>query len=428
MTANSNKIICYILLVSITIFPSLFFYSYGSMSHGLLLFSVLSIFLTYNLSKKKLSKELIELFIKISLFSILFVIIHYCISFIFFINSNEIRFLYSIVSAFMIFLSSALFGIYLIQLESLNLLKIIFKIFYFFLIFLSILTFIRFSPLSPVYLTTNIYITIFSEPSHFATTMLPFITFYSLSINGKLKKIANIIFFIILALSIKNLTLLIGMALIFIATFEFKQVMKLLFFTFLILIIFSLINFIINNPGNNLFQSDYFRYFVERINLKTNLDNSLKVNMSVLVFFAGHHEMLLNLLYSNFFGVGFQQFGIVGVQSHIRDLIFINSGYFEFTHNKDASFLIGKLISEFGFFGLIFLAFYIKIFIKNFLLIKNFFLKERNILHLFASSCIISFSIELFIRGSGYFTVSSYLFLVSLLIQKIYILYDKKKS
>ena len=427
MINNTKKIHTYILLVGMSILPSWSFYMLGSMSYGILLISILPFFFSISVRKNFVETFFFNILVKISIFAILFLLIHYCSTYIFFDNSNEIRFVNSFISFIILFLSAGLFGNHLLKLERHQALENIFKTFYFFLILLSILTFIRFSSLSPFYLRTNIYYTIFSEPSHFATSMLPFIAFYSVSIIDKFKKIVHIIFYIILALLIKNLSLLVGMVLIIFIAFKFKKIIKFLVFLFITLAILYLISFIVN-PQNDLFNLNKLSYFTDRILLKTNLDTSSKVNMSVLVFMAGYHEILLNLIHSNFFGIGFQQFGITGEQSYIREIIYNNSGRFEYKHDKDASFLMGKIISEFGIFGLFFLMFYLKIFIKNLIHIKHAIFKRDEILYLFSSCCIVSFSIELFFRGSGYFTTGSYLFLVSLFIKIFYNLNDKKKN
>jgi hypothetical protein len=67
--------------------------------------------------------------------------------------------------------------------------------------------------------------------------------------------------------------------------------------------------------------------------------------------------MYLNLV--NYpFGVGFQNFGAIGMESLFRKVITLRSGAFGADSSLISSFLLSKLISEFGVFGIIFLFYY----------------------------------------------------------------------
>jgi hypothetical protein len=99
-------------------------------------------------------------------------------------------------------------------------------------------------------------------------------------------------------------------------------------------------------------------------------------------------------------------------------IAFFQSGSFKTDISLNSAFLLSKLISEFGIFGLLFLIYYLKIFIKSFIFFKfeaNSLLIKKKYLEIFYHISILSFSIELFIRGFGYFSIGTFLFILSIM-------------
>lgn len=416
MQVNYLKNLTLILFLVLIISPSLFFYPFGSLSYGIIIFSFLLVSYTLPTQNNFFTSIYLNYFFKTYFILIWFIFLHFLITNLFFSNINYTRFFLSLVALLVFFLACTIFTSILIKIYRLNFFDKILKVIFYIVMFLCFLGIVRYSSYSPFYYDTNIYLTIFSEPSHLVISVFPFITYFILSSKNLKSKIKLVLIFLSISVLLKSATLMISIFLCFFLFFSSKQLLNLLFWILLI----YFFNYI-SGLDNFLKPLIDFQYFYERFSLNPFGE---KANLSVLVFYAGYHEIYLNLKNTLFLGIGFQQFGFLGEQSFIKDLIYAYSGTFEYSANKDSSFLSGKYISEFGLFGIVSIIFYFKLLFKNIINIKN--AKTNNSLSLFFSACIISFFIELFIRGAGYFTVSSFLFIVSIIGQKLLTRYDKK--
>lgn len=418
MQTNYLKNLTIIFFLGLLLFPSLFFYPFGSLSYGIIIFSSLLVSYALIFHNNLFTAKYLNLFIRIYPIIICLIFLHFLIITLFASNVNYIRFFLSFIALIIFFLATTVFSSLLIKIYELNFFDIIFKIIFYIILLLSFLGILRYSSFSPFYYNTNIYLTIFSEPSHLAISILPFIAYFILSAKNFRTKIKLIFLFLVISLLLKSATLLVAIFLFLFLFFSLRQLFNLLLFLILIC-------FIVYIAGLDKFLETLidFKYFHERLTLNMNPDD--KVNLSVLIFLAGYHEIYLNLKNTLYTGIGFQQLGFLGEQSFIKELIFLNSGTFEYSRNKDASFLFGKYISEFGLFGIITILFYFKYFINNLIDIKKEVSKDNN-LNLFFSACVISFPIELFLRGAGYFTTSSFLLLVSIFGQKLLKYNDKE--
>lgn len=307
-----------------------------------------------------------------------------------------------------------MFALILINNHQSNKFKKSLNIIFYLILFLTFLIFLRFSILSPFYYKTNIYLTIYAEPSHFVMSILPFIFYFFISQKSHYNRTFIFLFFLLISLSVKSAMLLVSI--LFFGLFNLSRKSILLILIFLVVSIIFL--FLIGSSFD-------FSYFIDRFSLDANLLSS-KPNISVLVYLANYHESYLNLIKTFFLGIGFQQFGFVGETSYFREIIYDHSGYFAYTSNKDASFLMGKILSEFGIIGLFFLFFYYKNSLLSFILIqqKNK-IKKYYELKLFFSSCILTYLVELFIRGAGYFTVGTFLFFTGIFGLNLLYKYEK---
>lgn len=153
-------------------------------------------------------------------------------------------------------------------------------------------------------------------------------------------------------------------------------------------------------------------YFSARLNLA---DSD---NLTALVFLQGLG--LINAALDGGFGLGFQMLG-----SHLTPILGVSEKIYQITGRymnlEDGGFLAAKLISEFGFVGLIFVGLYALLFIK--FLFDSFFLRGlfsncfsdgsrgKNVM---AVSAFLGFFIELFLRGYGYFSPTLFLMLAFL--------------
>lgn len=418
MQLNYLKNLTLILFLLLIISPSLFFYPFGSLSYGLIIFSfgLVSYTLIFH---NNLPDIYINFFFKIYFVIFFLIILHFLVTTLFVLNINYVRFFLSNIALMVFFFASLIFATFLIKIYKNNFFDSLLKIIFYIILFLCFLGILRYSTFSPFYYDTNIYLTIFAEPSHLVITILPFISYFIMSSKNLKSKIKLIFLFLTISILLKSATLMIAMIIFSLLFFSLKQLLHLLLFLIFVALIIYILE--LNEIIAPLIGIEYF---LERFSLNS-FGEGGKVNLSVLVFLAGYHEVYLNLKDTFFLGIGFQQFGFLGQQSFIRDLIYVFSGTFEYSANRDSSFLFGKYISEFGVFGIISILYYLKYFIRSLVYVKKNVPKKNN-LNLFFSACIISFSIELFLRGAGYFTVSTFLFLVSIFGQILLKYYDKK--
>jgi hypothetical protein len=295
---------------------------------------------------------------------------------------------------------------------------------------LSLFILIRFNKFSPYYIHGGndlpMFLSFFSEPSHFILNFFS-IFFFFIILNPKYRIICLAIG-LLLSIGYPSLTLLFGIFLIIIILFSILNLFLLVAITFTFFfflsylnIDFQLINYFTNRLDILKILNNCSAYFVLNNNdINFNelfFENNCSLNNSLLYYLKSGHEMYLNLV--NYpFGIGFQNLGTIGMESLFRKLAFLQSGSFKTDISLNSAFLLSKLISEFGIFGLLFLIYYLKIFLKSFIFFKfeaNLLLIKKKYLEIFYHISILSFSIELFIRGFGYFSIGTFLFILSIM-------------
>jgi hypothetical protein len=152
-------------------------------------------------------------------------------------------------------------------------------------------------------------------------------------------------------------------------------------------------------------------YYSLRINLSS--DNK---NLSTLVYLSGWERAYLNFEDTFGLGVGFQQFGIIGSRGEIMETV-------EELGAEDLNLLDGgavapKFIGEFGLLGVIMLLVYLVYFARNAKWLREVSFSEippRECRKVFFLSCFVMYCIDLFVRGTGYFSSSGFLFIASLM-------------
>ena len=242
----------------------------------------------------------------------------------------------------------------------------------------------------------------FREPSHFALTFgaicVPLIVFTSLRFN--LIIMFNLYFF---ALYFPNYTFLI-FGLICFLIFLFKTNINILLkFSLIIILIIPFFNF------NEFINIDYFISRTPFNDLHSN-----EQSFSLLIFKQGWEFIYLNLINSNFLGLGFQMMG--SEKMHYGEIFYliINTTKSIYGHNhEDGSFVMSKLLVEFGFIGIIITIIYISFIIK-FLINLNSNLTKIKLRSksgdddffkvFFCELIIFSYLVNFFIRGIHYFT------------------------
>lgn len=383
-----NKISTFIILFTIVFVPSflLKYFDASSMQLGTML-SVYIIFLFVFIGKIKISLLEKDSFYIILIFIIPFLSMYYFNETTF----NIEKYVLSLLYLFVFILSAIMLSNIFITIDDNKFPKILNIIFYI-LLFDGLLSTIMYQ----LSISESKTLFLFKEPSHFALSFLPILLF-KIS-NGK--KIVFLILSFYIALFFQNLTLLVGLLLIIYLIYR-KSIFSILFICCSLLLITSL-----------FFD---FSYFLSRIDFSD--ENN---NLSTLVFLSGWERAYENLFNTYGLGIGFQQLGYRGYLDSYQDVIFklMNGSYLNL---YDGGTTASKLISEIGLVGLLLLFLYILKLIQYTMIYKKYYEYFTNI-ELFAFSVYALFLIELFIRGSGYFTSTSLLFLAA----TFYISYRRK--
>lgn len=237
----------------------------------------------------------------------------------------------------------------------------------------------------------------FGEASHFAMFYSPFLIASMLFLRSNLSRFFLIATSMLLSIAIPNLTLAAGCILALIVSFRFS--LKSMLLAAISLVIF--IYFILNNP-----------YFLSRLNVTT-----ISSNLSALVYLQGIYDAANSLIITNFWGLGFQNLGIQPASSIAKNISHIMGAPDIELNRSDGGFLAAKIVAEFGFLGILLIVAYLITAIKLFLKIKRLFVGKSpapNSHNIFFFSMYLGFSIELFVRGVGYFSPTIIIFFASL--------------
>ena len=243
------------------------------------------------------------------------------------------------------------------------------------------------------FFTFNTRTLLFPEMSHFSLLFAPLLLFKVLTFKNTIHVYLLILISLIIALGIQNLTLLISVFLVMMM-YSIKKT----FLFFLISLVIAPLYFDIGD----------FMYFIERIPM------SDTQNLSALVFLSGWERTFLNFKDSIFFGIGFNQLGFVGKTGFFQSEIARLGLSLKDLNITDGGSLAPKIISELGIVAFAF------IFVYLFYLSKFVYRIKKNILiysyldTFYISIFIMSF-VSLFIRSSGYFSPSFFLFLSSII-------------
>ena len=328
-----------------------------------------------------------------SIFAILvvlcFILVHATVSFYIHATFDYIRFKESAVFLVLFLLGAYFFSAVVHRIQGLEA-EFSFKLVFHVLLITSIAAALRFAPV-PSEGGKSVFF--FNEPSHFAVIFLPFLLYMTVISQVK----ARILFILIgysLAFFLENLTLAVGCTLIAVLSVPVR-----------ILMIFGPLAFVVM-----LTRADDLVYFTSRLFLFG--DNR---NLSTTVFLSGWERAYLNLKSTFGFGVGFQQFGVIGSRGEMMDY-FVGRGVADL-NLLDGGANAPKFIGEFGLLGVAMLLVYIKYIIsymKWFRGAAMSAMKPAGVDVMFRS-WFLMYSIDLFVRGTGYFAPSGFVFAASLI-------------
>ena len=242
------------------------------------------------------------------------------------------------------------------------------------------------------------------EPSHFAMVFTPVALFnmYYMNLQNKLLFITLIM---ILGVLLPNLSLIIGTLVIIFCVLERKYLILMLV-TFTILIV--------------LFPNNILLYISTRLDIFSEVTRN--TSLSLLVYLSGLERGYLDLLDSYGLGIGFNDFGYMGKYGKFTAILLqSNKTLLNF---NDGGFLFAKLLGEFGIIAIVLVLVYFYYLIKVFIRFKkSVFNSAKDILF---SSFFITFSLYIFVRGMGYFTPVTFMFLASIYWYNLR--YKKKES
>lgn len=322
-------------------------------------------------------------FLYISIFILLFILFISIYSYLCVSGFDILRFYLSFILLILFLISAFIFSTYILKLSNFSFKKA-FNFLFYIVLFDGLLS-------TLIYLINRNEksLLIFKEPSHFALVFLPLLLSKILIDKQNNHQNIFIVLSFFIAFGLENLTLLIGLLIILLILLNGKNII--LFF-----ILFTII-FILNIEN--------FAYFTSRIDLSQ--DNT---NLSTLVFLSGWERAYLNVINTNGIGIGFQQLGTIGQNGYYQDVL-AQLGMGGLNLNDGGS-TASKLISELGVFGLIILFVYLIYFVKYFFDLKKNI--QNNSKYIFFKSIFVMFFVELFIRGTGYFTPTSFMLVVAI--------------
>ncbi|MGL5490160.1 MAG: hypothetical protein ACRDC6_28440 [Shewanella sp.] len=232
----------------------------------------------------------------------------------------------------------------------------------------------------------------FSEHSHFALAFAPISIYIQLACYSKIKKLFIAIVPLLFGVAFPSLVFMI---------LAFIQLMlvdkKSCFYYFSLLAV--LLSVVIFSENESM------EYFRGRI-----LFDSSDPNLSNLVYLQGWENAYIALKETSFIGLGFQNNGMQQPGT-IGNLIF--NIYGGDLNRLDGGFLASKIISEFGFFGILFFSFFI--FSTIYLWWKCFDerFESNSQLNVLFYSLSFSLLIEIMFRGYGYFSPTFILYITS---------------
>ena len=232
----------------------------------------------------------------------------------------------------------------------------------------------------------------FTEPSHFALAFTPLLLWASVSSSGTRRALC-LLGGLGIAAAMPSLTLLLGVLLI--AT--------------ICLPIWQLSLAIGVCVAGSMALAPDLGYFLDRIDLLSDV-----TNLSSLVWLQGWELAWEAISETRGWGVGFQQLGIATTSAEAASTI--NSLAGGDLNLLDGGFNFAKLAGEFGAFGVAAVAAYLVNVVSAMRKLRahSFGLKKEASGTLLAMSFVVAYTLELFVRGGGYFSGTSVLALAAL--------------
>ena len=233
----------------------------------------------------------------------------------------------------------------------------------------------------------------FSEPSMFALAFIPLAM--NVCVVAKTSwRTAFLLLTLTCAALAQSLTLVVGCALVALASMRWRP---LIFIGLLVGVIAAQLD---------------LTYYAIRLDF-----SGEEPNFTTLVYVQGWEMILESLQRSSGLGIGFQQLGVHGTDVPAAQLLrTMRDG--DDLNTLDGGFVFAKLASDFGVFGILAAVAYLFLALRSLVLLRSAACGKAPMIPAltFAHSCVLSYSVEFFVRGSGYFTGGSLLLMAALLL------------
>jgi hypothetical protein len=138
-------------------------------------------------------------------------------------------------------------------------------------------------------------------------------------------------------------------------------------------------------------------------------------NLSTLVYLQGWELAVNSLRSTACWGIGFQQLGVASAASDASNLIYDLVG--SNPNLRDGGFLLSKLVSEFGVFGVVAIALHLRFALRCAGRLRSIARGELRLPGgtVFALCVVVMYLIEVYVRSAGYFVGTAGLFLAALI-------------
>lgn len=360
------------------------------MAFGLMLVIIFSILIAISISRKKVISLLCARSNVYFLVGLILIIIMGFRSFLFNDFFDFERFIYSVGYLILSIIGAISWVAIIESFPALIFLRSLRLACYLFLI----TAFISLTGYSPFFPNAVIPVVFFKETSHFALIFAPYLLAVLVLSSVKERYILIVLSLIYSLIVVPNVTLISSLVFCMLVLVSYRK--AILGLILLVALIFY--------RGDSL-------YFIERLSFF----DVETINLSTLVYQSAIERMLLAVHQSYGLGVGFQQFGIVGDQGLVMQKLAALDA--DGLNQLDGGLVLAKFVGEMGIFATIALLFYL-IYCYRYLKCLSFIslslATKKDAKTIFFMAIYVTFAVQFFIRGTGYFSSGGFLFLTSL--------------
>lgn len=231
----------------------------------------------------------------------------------------------------------------------------------------------------------------FFEPAVFALPFAPLLLYACISVNG-MARVRHALLGLACTMLIQNLTLATCFLLVAAVSFRWWALAT------------AAALFAVGGAQLDL------TYYTSRLDFSGEV-----INLSNLVYIQGWQMIPESWERSGGFGLGFQQLGGQGTEVPAAQVIrAVRDG--EDLNVLDGGFVLSKLSSEFGLFGMLLALAFVVLALRSFLALRRIGTHVRKVpVHVTLAHCsVLAYSIELMVRGGSYFTGTTMLLVASL--------------